>query len=379
MNEAVDWDFALKIATKIAKKEDFEKSYLADSVDEDFAQATPQAEALVRKETGLITPSVAKAKVIDRISWVEANISSFNRLLKPFFNKMEDHEDAPDFSDSKLGRRLGARATRLNPFVDTARSKFHTSGKKLAGAEVGALLGWMSGRVLGQYDLLITEDDAPQDQDWVYYVGPNIVSLEKRYGFPPKEFRLWIAVHECTHRAQFMGVPWLRDYFLSLVNSLLDDVNPDSQQLISSIKNAIANKRNKGDDSQPQSAGIASLFASEDQKKTMDKVAGLMSLLEGHGDIVMDRATKDIIPSQPRFSRIMSTRRTEASGFNKLFQKATGMQAKLAQYEEGEAFIHSVEATGGKELFDQVWTGPEALPTLEEIRTPQLWIDRISA
>ena len=62
--------------------------------------------------------------------------------------------------------------------------------RRFAGAEVGMLLGWMSTRVLGQYDLLVLEDEQPEDQDLVYYVGPNILGLEKRTG-SPAEFRLW--------------------------------------------------------------------------------------------------------------------------------------------------------------------------------------------
>ena len=86
--------------------------------------------------------------------------------------------------------------------------------QKVAGAEVGALLGWMSTRVLGQYDLLVVEDESPEDQDIVYYVGPNVLALEKRFAFPPREFRLWLALHEVTHRAQFTGIPWLRTHYL---------------------------------------------------------------------------------------------------------------------------------------------------------------------
>ena len=79
------------------------------------------------------------------------------------------------------------------------------------------VLGWMSGRVLGQYDLLVIEEEDPGDQDLVYYVGPNVLALEKQFAFPPEQFRLWLALHEVTHRAQFTGVPWMREHFLGLV------------------------------------------------------------------------------------------------------------------------------------------------------------------
>ena len=107
--------------------------------------------------------------------------------------------------------------------------------QRVAGAEVGALLGWMSTRVLGQYDLLVVEDEDPEDQDIVYYVGPNVLALEKRFAFPPREFRLWLALHEVTHRAQFTGIPWLRTHFLGLVDEVMGAVDPDPKRFIAAI------------------------------------------------------------------------------------------------------------------------------------------------
>ena len=142
---------------------------------------------------------------------------------------------------------------------------------------------------------------------------------------PPREFRLWIAVHECTHRAQFTGVPWLRPYFLSLVNELLDEVEPDPKRLLDAIRDS----RKDGNAPSLKDGGISALLASPEQRATMDKVTGLMSLLEGHGDITMDRAAQHLIPSQPRFARVMSERRKNASGVSKVIQRLTGMEAKL--------------------------------------------------
>ena len=110
--------------------------------------------------------------------------------------------------------------------------------QKFAGAEVGVMLGWMSTRVLGQYDLLIIEEESPHDQDIVYYVGPNILALEKLYAFPPREFRLWLALHEVTHRAQFTGIPWMRPHFLALVEQMLDSVDPDPKRFVDALGRA---------------------------------------------------------------------------------------------------------------------------------------------
>jgi coenzyme F420 biosynthesis associated uncharacterized protein len=247
---------------------------------------------------------------------------------------------------------------------------------KVAGAELGAMLGWMSTRVLGQYDLLVLEDEEPEDQDLVYYVGTNILALEKRQSFPPEEFRLWVALHEVTHRTQFTGVPWLRPYFLSLVHQLVDDADPDPARLFTAVgrvAEAIRFRRNPLDD-----GGVAALFATPEQLKVMEQVGGLMSLLEGHGDVIMDRAAVERVPSAPRFARALRARRAEMNLAAKLLQRLIGLEAKLAQYEQGEAFIAAVEDVGGPALLNRAFERAENLPSLEEIRDPARWLARVA-
>src|SRR5207249_3550926 len=174
------------------------------------------------------------------------NLASFRRLLAPI--------------TEKLGQRMSD-----GPLTPIARS--------ITGAEVGAILGWMATRVLGQYDLLIAENDRPEDQDLVYYVGPNILALEKRYAFPPREFRLWLALHEVTHRAQFTGVPWMREHFLSLVNQSLSSVDPDPKRFFDALRRSIEQLR--AGQNPLDEGGIVSLIAGPEQQEILRKIQGM--------------------------------------------------------------------------------------------------------
>ena len=348
MGGAVDWDVARTIAAKVAGREPFQAGRYRDGLEEDFARYTAMAEDLVAECTGLRSlDGKARGCVTNREGWVDANLASFQRLLKPITTKLEDKMDG----------------------------KESVLGPKIAGAEFGAMLGWMSTRVLGQYDLLVIEDENPEDQDIVYYVAPNVLMLEQRYAFPPQEFRLWLALHEVTHRAQFTGVPWMREHFLGLVNSTMDSVDPDPKRFLAAAQRLLE-ARKRGEDPMDQ-GGMMALFASEEQLEVINEVAGLMSLLEGHGDITMDRAGKDLIPSQERFARVLRNRRQGASGFTKVFQKLAGLEAKMKQYAEGEHFIQSVEGHGGMELLDKAWAEPANVPSIAEIRDPSQWIERV--
>ena len=349
--EPVAWDLAERVAVRVAGREPFADSYHHDSLGPDFAELTAEAEEIVAAETGLRSlAGPARARVTDRAGWVHANVNAFRRMLLPLTEKLGERLD----DDA-----IAAKVTR-----------------SVAGLEVGTLLGWMSTRVLGQYDLLIVEEEGDADQDFVYYVGPNVLALEKRYGFPPREFRLWLAIHEVTHRAQFTGVPWLREHFLGLVNQSLGTVDPDPKRLVDALRRAVSEAR--AGRNPLEEGGLVALFADDEQLAVLQQIGGMMSLLEGHGDITMDRAAKDRIPSAPRFSRVLKQRRAKATPGAKLLQQVLGLEAKLKQYAQGEAFIEAVESAGGRLLLDTAWEGPDRLPSLAEIREPQRWIERVA-
>lgn len=353
----VSWELAESVAVRLASRQPWLPPGRVAVLEEDFAELTAEAEELVTAETGLSPMGgPARARVTDRPGWVRANIASVQRLLAPLTDKLEEAltKSAPTIGPVALRMPLGV-------------------SRSVSGAQLGLLLGWMSTRVLGQYDQLLIEDENPDDQDIVYYVGHNVIELEDRFGFPPRQFRLWLALHEVTHRAQFTGVPWLKSYFLGLVHSLLAGVDPDPRHFLEALRRAASQAR---DGRNPlDEGGLVALLASAEQRQVLDRIGGLMSLLEGHGDIVMNRAAEAHVPQAARFARVLQQRR-ERRGPAKVVTTLVGLEAKLKQYQQGERFIEAVEATGGKDLFDRVWQGPEWLPTLAEIREPAVWAKR---
>ena len=342
----VDWELARRVAVRVAGEEPLSRSYLGDSLHKDFARFTPVAEELVAAETGLVSnEGSARARVIDRGGWIDANIRAFRRLLGPVLAESSDTHPA----------------SRITP--------------KIAAAELGAVLGWMSRRVLGHYDLLLAEDEDRDEQDLVYYVGPNILSIEKKFAFDPKQFRLWLALHELTLRSQFTGVPWLRPRFLELVNQMLDEVEPDPDRIKQGLQEFIKLRR-EGHDPMAD-GGVAQLFASERQRELLDCVGGMMSLVEGHGAVTMSRAANGHIPHASRFHRVMHERRNSATGVARIMQKLMGIEAKLAQYQAGEEFIAAIESERGNRAVDVIWRDPDHLPSMVEIRDPSAWMQRV--
>lgn len=347
--QPVDWTLAGRVARRVAGRDPLADSYLAASLAADFEAVTAEAEALVAAHTGLRAPGLARAQVVDRHGWVDANVASMQRLLEPLLNR--------------LGERM-------------AKSPVSGIGRSVSATELGMLLGWFAQRVLGQYDLLVPDDEAGTvDVDAVYYVGQNILGLEKRFAFRPRDFRLWIAIHEVTHRAQFTAVPWMRDYFVGLVQEALGSVDSDPKRLVHALLRAVEELRagrNPLDD-----GGIVALLATPEHRGVLNQVQALMSVLEGHGNRVMNELGRVHVQGQERMARVLQSRR-RSSGLSGLFNKALGLDAKMRQYEVGEAFAAAVELEAGPRALDAAWRSPESLPTLDELATPLVWLTRVA-
>ncbi len=347
--EPVDWTLAARVARRVAGREPLSDSYLGESLRHDFDDVTEVAERLVATHTGLAAPGRATAAVLDRSGWVDANVASMRRLLGP------------------LTARFGERM---------ARSPIAPIGRSVAATELGVLLGWFAQRVLGQYDLLVPDDGdgAPASGDAVYYVGPNVLGLEKRFAFRPRDFRLWVAIHEVTHRAQFCGVPWMRGYFLGLVEQAMGMVDTDPRALVRSLARAVdelRQGRNPLDD-----GGLVALLATPEHRGVLAKVQALMSVLEGHGNRVMNELGRVHVAGQDRMARVLRARR-HAGGLSGAVSRMLGLDAKMRQYEVGERFVEAVERAAGPRGLDPAWRGPEFLPTLDELSQPEGWLARV--
>ena len=186
---------------------------------------------------------------------------------------------------------------------------------------------------------------------------------------------MWLALHEVTHRAQFTGVPWLRGHFLSLVHASMQAIDPDPARMSETVARITASIR--AGEKPLGDGGLVALMASPEQRAILDQVNGMMSLLEGHGDITMDRAGRELVPSAQRFSRVLHERRQSVRGLARIVQRLVGLEAKMNQYAQGERFIVEVERAGGAALLARAWEGPENLPSLVEVREPWRWIERM--
>lgn len=338
---AIDWKLADRVAGRFTGSHPLEGSYHFRQFQRRAGEIVARAAELASAETGLEWVGDPNISVVTRREWASANLRGFGALLAPAEARLES---------SGFGHRLSSR---------------------LMGAEVGALVGILSKRVLGQYELVLPADDVQGDT--VMFAGANVLDMERKNEFRPEEFRFWVALHECTHRLQFTGVPWMKDYFLGLVAELVDTSVPEPgrmKRVRDEMRSAARHGRPLIDE-----RGLMGLLATPDQRHLIDRVQALMSLLEGHGHVIMDRIGARVLVSQERMARVLKARRKDPR--MSAFLRLTGLEMKMKQYEQGEQFILAVERRAGFAALDAVWSGPDAVPTLDEIRDPDRWLTRV--
>jgi coenzyme F420 biosynthesis associated uncharacterized protein len=273
----------------------------------------------------------------------------------------------------------------LQPLADKLREKAERNGgfssavgSRVTGIEAGALLAFLSSRVLGQFDPFYPAEPDPNRPGLtgrLLLVAPNVMHVESELGVVPRDFRLWVCLHEETHRVQFTAVPWLRDHLRSEIALFLDQAELDASAYAAMFREAVQRlgRSVRGE----AELSLVDLMQSPEQRAVLDRLTAVMSLLEGHADFVMDGVGPSVIPTVENIRSKFTSRRQSGNPVDQLLKRLLGLDAKLRQYKDGAAFVRRVVDQVGMEGFNRVWTGPNTLPTKNEIANPDAWVARL--
>jgi coenzyme F420 biosynthesis associated uncharacterized protein len=343
----IDWDNARDTATRMnrgdaltVRERERLNAYYFDLVE----KCVP----IVAEYTGTDLPNGApQTFAFDRVDWINANLVSFQRMFKAI----------DDINAGRARTSLGHAWANLN--------------RKVLSYQVGLVLGYMGRRVLGQYDLALLGREQVVSTGKLYYVEPNIRGIEAKLGLPKDDFRMWLALHETTHAFEFEGHPWVRDYFNSMLDRYMTFVNADAEQLKQGLKGLkvfaerLRNREGTGN-------GWIDAFMNKEQRALFNEMQAMMCVVEGYSNHVMNAVGKTLLPTYDEIARKFEERQAQRTQAEQLFAKLTGLDVKMEQYRAGEKFVDA----RGQEAARLVWHAPEFLPTMDEIRDPDLWLKR---
>ena len=376
-DELIDWKVAGSTARGLVRPGPSVSRAGAERAVAQLRESAVAAEEHVRNFTGLDVPAADRpVLVVDSPGWINANLEVMRTLSSPLVEKVRQYRE---------GVPSGG-----------VRQAANTFGAKVTGAEVGSILAFFSNRVLGQYDPFGGGQDTAAGR--LLLVAPNIVRVERELGVHPPDFRLWVCLHEETHRAQFGAVPWLRDHLLDGLAALVAELELEPAQLIVRVREALrrppraprtaptghavvpAERVETGTSAVTRTdrRSLLDLVRTPEQRAAMDRLTAVMTLLEGHATYVMDGVGPLVVPSVAEISREFSRRRNEHRVRpDALLRKVLGLDAKLRQYRDGERFVRAVVGEVGMDGFNRIWTSPNTLPTMAEIAQPTAWVRRV--
>ncbi len=347
----IDWSQARRFALLVSQ---WEQHGINDRAarHEQYTRMVAQSEPLIARYMGAQLPQpINRVYVVDRREWLEANFTSFETLFAPVEELYVE-----------VGTRQGNSSTALSQI-----------NSQLVGAQMGSLLGYLARRVLGQYDLSLLSPD-PATRGTLYFVEPNIRRIQQHLGLNDEDFRLWIALHEVSHVFQFEAFPWVRAYFNDLLRQFLNQLSDQLATLGTTLPQLLERLVRR----QPTERHWIELMLTADQQRIFDQIQALMSLVEGYSNHIMNAIGDTMLPSFHAIEERVRQRQQRRPVFEELFNRITGMDLKLAQYQQGEAFVNAVVAAHGVAFVNRVWERPEHLPTMAEIHDPQRWIARMS-
>jgi coenzyme F420 biosynthesis associated uncharacterized protein len=352
--DMVDWELAVTTAKRLARPSPDIARDEAQRVVEELRRGAAASEDHVRSYTRLHAASAtAPVLVVDRGGWIQANADGFREVLRPLIAKMREKRGDP----SGMTAAIGSRVT---------------------GLEAGGLLAYLSNKVLGQFDPFYSGPNGPGGPAHggrMLLVAPNIVHVERELDVDPRDFRLWVCLHEETHRVQFTAVPWLRGHILGEMSGLLESAELDPAKMAQTFRDGLerVGRAVKGD----ESVSLLDVLQTPEQKAAVERLTAIMSLLEGHADVVMDGVGPGVIPSVDKIRARFTTRRAGAGPLDQMIRKLLGFDAKLRQYRDGAVFVRGVLDRVDMDGFNAVWAEPGNLPRKEEIGDPAAWVARV--
>ncbi len=342
----VDWKFAVTTGHRLVRPGPPTTPAQARAVVAQLRTLAMEADEVVRDFTGLDAGDAEPVRVVDRKRWITANVDGFRLLLDPLLTKLAER------------RPPSAMTVSFGPMV--------------TGAQIGMILAYLSQRVLGQYEIFLPPG---QGSGRLTLVAPNIVEIERQLGVDPRDFRLWVCLHEAAHRVQFTANPWLREHLRREIDDFLAATDLDPAAMLKRLRSVAGvvgeTIRGKGETS------IVEAVQTPEQKRILERVTAVMSLLEGHGEYVMNNVDASVVPSSEDIHRKFDARRHQARSTDRVIRQLFGLDMKMRQYAEGSAFVEAVVTRVGMADFNRIWEGPDTLPTRTEIGNPDAWITRV--
>lgn len=353
----IGWDHVREIAVAALELQRDKPAPISEDMIDQYQNMLRDSQEQVAAYTGLAATGMpTMVEVFTQEDWIDANLASFKFLFDP----------------------ISERYVKLIKEMEGEKSAAGRSTRRIArsvlSVQIGIIMGYLARNVLGQFDLSIPE---PERGSRLYVVENNVRRVELEARLEPREFRQWITLHEVTHSFEFHCNGWLREYLSSSMQEYLNGIDWRGLSRPDLFRKMREGRAGVKQDDALRAGGLISIIATPEQRAILCRLQAVMSVLEGYSNHVMDGVGKDLLPSYEEMKERFERRRESKSGAERLFQRLIGISLKLQQYKIGQAFVDAVVDEESVEFLNRVWVKAENMPTLDEVNSPAIWIDRM--
>ena len=337
-----DWQKVKSVAFVRSRESERFSADTHDGVAQSYNAYAAELAPAMAPVLGSPVNSYPALRALDRHDFIDINLAMIQRLVEPV---EELRAQLPDSLISAWGRKVSSRY-------------------------VGELFGFMSQRVLGQYDpALQLQKEKPRRETSLFLVEPNVTAFQQRTKVATVPLRRYLILHELTHAWQFESHPWLREHIEKRLHEMV------MVQLLEQVQHQVKEKRPV--DIRQTAEKLRSQVKS--QISGLMETQALMSVLEGYANFVMNHVGRSELDNFDELHQAFHKRKSQRSALEKLIYAVTGINIKMRQYEAGEKFSEAVYKAGGYDLVNRVWTGPEMMPSMKELRKPEIWVSRVKS
>jgi len=324
----LDWDEVTRIALARSREERLGPDRLAGAAASYNRFAERLLNPLLDTVGGLPEGTrLPRFEALDRAGWLEVNVTILRRVMEPLV------------------------ASSLVP-----ESWMATAGRAGLNRYVALMLDYLSRRVLGQFDPQLLGKEPVRSA--LYLVEPNVAEWQRQADLPGDDLRRWLILHEMTHAWQFATHPWLREYMDRQIQELVAvSTRTSSTRGLERLR--------------ALTVGVPS------QWELVRRMQAVMTLIEGHGNLVMNLVGRRALRSFERLEEAYRSRSQERGALERVVWRLTGLEMKMDQYRVGERFAQAVHDRYGMEVLNRAWTGPASLPRLDELADPDRWYRRV--
>ena len=371
----LQWDVARQIAIMTATHGSNTEANVDPTLRVGLEQLAPIADMHVRNYTGLATGTgnaLPTINVTNHSTWVHHTLESY----KPLFTQLATMLSNPTVETLQPGNELN-RDT--NADTDQIASMMASLNKMMApammGMSIGSMIGELSLRAFGQYDLPIPRE--PRNQ--LLLVASNIEQFANDWSIATDDMRLWVLVHELTSHA-VLGVDHVRTTINEQIGKYIAGFRPNPNALMERLTAMDLGTSDPMAMMQKMLTDptiILGAVRSPEQQRQAPVLDAMIASIIGYIDHSVDAISAQLLGGGDQIAEAVRRRRVESAPHDAFVEQLLGLRLSRTQVEQGHAFATGVIERAGHDGLAQLFSQVGNLPTPNELDAPGLWLARI--